>query len=304
MVTVIDPLTGEKLQIERPVTTQSEVNAAGQVAQANVQSDAKIAGGAAMSEPSASTAVDPQDTTDLMVKPDTQKDEISQLKAQLDSVMEIMAQHSKDIDTLLADRTGKLEALEKSAVEDQANAEMIEKLEAEIEDQKSHIAELENDKVQLQTQLVEAVAAKQELLQVKERLEAEKEELIAQTKDLKGKNTWLRKLNKDQASEIKKQAERIKEIQNKLAFQKNKPIMPGWKIVGMTEDEAIFYDNYRLLRLKKGEKYNNVLIQGLDVESGVVTTNYGEIVYQKAQEKKQQAAPDVSDHSNIAMTQK
>ena len=293
MITVVDPLTGEKIQIERPVPQQELI--AQQQAQAQLQG---VEDNASLGAQQQSIALEQQTASN-----DENLSEVARLQKQFEQAMKIMQRNSERIDKLIASGTGKLEKLEQDKTQNeelQVETEHMKKTIAEqemmIEEQKSIIAGLESAKHELEARMVEISTAHEELLMVKEELlasneelKAKNEELMASNKELRGANSWLRKLHTDQQRTINAQKEKIAELQSKLAFHKDRPVLPGWKVVGMTEDEVVFYDNYRLLRLKAGEKFEDVHIKDIDVSKGIVMTNFGEIGYGKKAAPKSKA---------------
>jgi hypothetical protein len=296
MITVVDPLTGEEIQIERPVPQEeliAQQQAHEQLRGLEYNTDNTSAG--AQQE---SMALEQQTASN-----DENLSEVARLQKQFEQAMEIMQRNSERIDELIASGTGKLEKLEEDKAgneELQIQTEHMKKTIAEqemmIEEQKSIIAGLESAKRELENRITEITTAHEELLAVKEELlasneelKAKNEELMASNKELRGANSWLRKLHTDQQRTIKAQEEKIAELQSKLAFHKDRPVLPGWKVVGMTEDEVVFYDNYRLLRLKAGEKFEDVQIKDIDVSKGIVMTNFGEIGYGKKAAPKSKA---------------
>jgi myosin heavy subunit len=296
MITVVDPLTGEKIQIERPVPQEELV--AQQQAQEQLRGLEYNTDNTSAGAQQESMALEQQTASN-----DENLSEVARLQKQFEQAMEIMQRNSERIDELIASGTGKLEKLEEDKAgneELQIQTEHMKKTIAEqemmIEEQKSIIAGLESAKRELENRITEITTAHEELLAVKEELLAsneelkvKNEELKASNKELRGANSWLRKLHTDQQRTINAQKEKIAELQSKLAFHKDRPVLPGWKVVGMTEDEVVFYDNYRLLRLKAGEKFEDVQIKDIDVSKGIVMTNFGEIGYGKKAAPKSKA---------------
>lgn len=226
------------------------------------------------------------------------KDEVTSeteaLAARFDQVLKVLEEHSQQIDLLIASKTGALEQME-AGVEDakqkQGEAasqtltlseeeivglkERIEQQEQAIADHEAMVADLMNEKTELETRMTELNKIKDDLLVINEDLEVEKKKLV-------GANIWLRKLHSDKEREIASQSVEIDRLTQELTRVLDKPVLPGWEIVGMTEDEVVFYDKFRLLRLKQGDSFAGIHFSHIDVAKQIVETNYGTIIYRGA----------------------
>lgn len=169
--------------------------------------------------------------------------------AAVDSQDARMEQILTRLDALLAAQAG-------------TQAEIVQTPNTSVEDQ-AKLAALEKENTRLQGQI-------DTLKKTVSGLKAKEKTLLTKLEDLLGANGWLRKLHTKQAREIKS-------LQKSVALLQSKPLLPGWKIVGMTEENVIFSDDHRLLRLHVGNSFAGIKVQKIDVVKGIVTTNYGPI---------------------------
>lgn len=97
--------------------------------------------------------------------------------------------------------------------------------------------------------------------------------------EIKGKYEWLRHLYQKRKDEIAQLKKKINIMQSKIARFKDRPLFPGWKIIGMGTGLAVLSDGQDIKRLEKGEVFQGAKIEKIDVKNKKLVTSDGSISF-------------------------
>lgn len=103
-------------------------------------------------------------------------------------------------------------------------------------------------------------------------LRRERDDLQAKLRESEVRYVALEKVNREQKT-------LLGELEKKIAWLLDRPVMPGWRVAGMSTQFVMFRsdDGTRMVKMAPGDVFAGIKILKIDVERGIVETNFGTI---------------------------